>query len=111
MDPKTVQYYDDHGDELFALYTVSARGPAKYFKAAFPPGSEILDIGTGSGRDLGILIREQYVSGQAELSAGLSMWIMCCRFPFGATTTFGTCSPPTPASTGTSATVFRLIPS
>jgi SAM-dependent methyltransferase len=68
MDPKTIQYYDDHGDELFAMYTGSESGPVKYFKVAFPPGSEILDIGAGSGRDMGILIREQYEAYGAEPS-------------------------------------------
>lgn len=68
MDPKTIQYYDEHGDELFAAYAKSKSGPAKYFKVAFPQGSEILDIGAGSGRDLGILIRENYDAYGAEPS-------------------------------------------
>ena len=71
MDSRTIQYYDDHADELFALYTESESGPAKYFKVAFPPGSEILDIGAGSGRDLGILIHEQYEAYGAEPSPRL----------------------------------------
>jgi hypothetical protein len=68
MDPKTIQYYDDHGDELFATYSRTNSGPAKYFKVAFPPGSEILDIGAGSGRDMGILIHEKYEAYGAEPS-------------------------------------------
>ena len=71
MDPTTIQYYDQHADEIFRLYTGSENGPAKYFKLAFPPGSEILDIGTGSGRDLGILIRERYEAYGAEPSPRL----------------------------------------
>jgi SAM-dependent methyltransferase len=68
MDPKTIQYYDDHADEVFKLYTRSDIGPSKYFKVAFPPGSEILDIGAGSGRDLGFLIREHYEAFGVEPS-------------------------------------------
>jgi 2-polyprenyl-3-methyl-5-hydroxy-6-metoxy-1,4-benzoquinol methylase len=68
MDPKTIQCYEDHGDELFATYSRTNSGPAKYFKVAFPPGSEILDIGAGSGRDMGILIREKYEAYGAEPS-------------------------------------------
>jgi hypothetical protein len=68
MDPKTIQYYEDHCDELFATYSRTNSGPAKYFKVAFPPGSEILDIGAGSGRDMGILIREKYEAYGAEPS-------------------------------------------
>jgi SAM-dependent methyltransferase len=71
MDPRTIQYCDQHADEFFALYTGSESGPAQCFKLAFPPGSEILDIGAGSGRDLGVLIREQYEAYGAEPSPRL----------------------------------------
>jgi len=71
MDPRTIQSYDDHADEFFALYSGSQSGSAKYFKVAFPPGSQILDIGTGSGRDLDILIREQYEAYGTEPSSQL----------------------------------------
>ena len=68
MDSKTIQYYNDHGDELFEIYSRSKGGPAKYFQVAFPQGSEILDIGAGSGRDLGMLIHEKYEAYGAEPS-------------------------------------------
>ncbi len=71
MDARTVQSYDDHADDFFALYAGSQSGSAKYFKVAFPPGSQILDIGAGSGRDLGILIHEQYEAYGAEPSSRL----------------------------------------
>jgi SAM-dependent methyltransferase len=71
VDPKTIQYYDDHSNELFAVYSCTDSGPAKYFKVAFPPGSEILDIGTGSGRDLCTLIHEKYEAYGAEPSPRL----------------------------------------
>ena len=71
MDPRTVQYYDDNAEEIFALYEGSKSGPEKYFKLAFPPGAEILDIGAGSGRDMGILMREAYEAYGAEPSPRL----------------------------------------
>jgi len=71
MDPRTIQYYDDNADEIFAQYERSRSGAEKYFKLAFPPGAEILDIGAGSGRDLDILIREEYEAYGAEPSPRL----------------------------------------
>jgi SAM-dependent methyltransferase len=60
MDELTIKYYDDNAERLFAMYSSGPSGIEKYFRLAFPPGSEILDIGSGSGRDLGILINEHY---------------------------------------------------
>jgi hypothetical protein len=71
MDPKTIQYYDDHAEEVAGLYSRTDGGPAKYFKVAFPADSEILDIGAGSGRDLGTLIREKYEAYEVEPSCRL----------------------------------------
>jgi len=71
MDALTVKYYDDNAETLFAMYTSGQSGVEKYFKVAFPPGSEILDIGSGSGRDVGILMKEQYVAYGTEPSVNL----------------------------------------
>jgi SAM-dependent methyltransferase len=71
MDARTVQYYDDNAEAVFAQYSTSRSGLEKYFSLAFRPGSEILDVGAGSGRDLGILIREQYDAYGAEPSPRL----------------------------------------
>ncbi|MBN2338844.1 MAG: methyltransferase domain-containing protein [Acidobacteria bacterium] len=71
MDDRTIRYYDDNAEEVFALYESAAGGVREYFRLAFPPGAEILDIGSGSGRDLGILVEEEYQAYGAEPSAGL----------------------------------------
>lgn len=58
MDPRTVSYYDRHAS-LFASRDAdnvsSNSGVARYFPLAFPPGSRILDVGAGTGRDAAIL--------------------------------------------------------
>ncbi len=71
MDALTVKYYDDNADSMFAMYASAESGIRDYFKLAFSPGSEILDIGSGSGRDLDFLIKEQYDAYGAEPSNNL----------------------------------------
>ncbi len=68
MDSRTVQYYDDNAETLFARYQAAGIGIARYFKLAFLPGSAVLDIGAGAGRDMDILIREDYEAYGAEPS-------------------------------------------
>jgi hypothetical protein len=68
MDPRTVQYYDENADAVFAQFSSGRSGVEKYFRLAFPPGSEILDIDTGSDRDLDILICEEYETHGCETS-------------------------------------------
>lgn len=69
MDSQTVQYYDDNAEAVFARYQEAKIGIARYFRLAFPAGSEVLDIGAGSGRDMDILIREECEAYGAEPSA------------------------------------------
>jgi 2-polyprenyl-3-methyl-5-hydroxy-6-metoxy-1,4-benzoquinol methylase len=68
MDAITIKYYDDNADSVFAMYSSLNGGVEKYCRLAFPPGSEILDIGSGSGRDVNLLINEQYEAYGAEPS-------------------------------------------
>lgn len=71
MDDRTIRYYDDNAEEVFALYESAGGGVRQYFRLAFPTGAEVLDIGSGSGRDLGILAAEEYAAYGAEPSAAL----------------------------------------
>ncbi len=73
MDALTARYYDENAETVFAMYSSGKSGVEKYFKMAFPPGSEILDIGSGSGRDMSILINEQYEAYGIEPSSNLRM--------------------------------------
>jgi len=58
MDPKTLLYYSSHAQEAFEKYESAKGGIEKYFKQSFPQKGLILDIGTGSGRDVRHLIKE-----------------------------------------------------
>ncbi len=71
MDSRTVQYYDDNAEAVYARYQGAKIGIARYFRLAFPPGSVVLDIGAGSGRDLDTLLHEECEAYGAEPSARL----------------------------------------
>ncbi len=71
MDERTIRYYDDNAGEVSSLYESVRGGVEKYFRLAFPPGAEILDVGSGSGRDLDILVKEEYAVYGTEPSAGM----------------------------------------
>ncbi|MBM3790854.1 MAG: class I SAM-dependent methyltransferase [Acidobacteria bacterium] len=71
MDFRTVGHYDDNARHFFDLYQRSKSGVEKYLGLAFAPGSEVLDIGAGSGRDMVLLARAGCVPYGAEPSARL----------------------------------------
>ncbi len=61
MDPLTQKFYSSRVKETTDLYkTLKGEGVSKYFTEAFAPGSRILDIGSGGGRDLFKLINMGY---------------------------------------------------
>ena len=55
MDPKTIEYYNFEGSEIAKRYESVPSPVARYFSQSFHPGSSILEIGLGSGRDLAVL--------------------------------------------------------
>ncbi len=71
VDSRTLQYYDAHAEAVFARHTRAGTGVAKYFRTAFPAGARVLDIGSGSGRDLNTLVAEQYQAYGVEPSEPL----------------------------------------
>ena len=60
MDPTTIQYYASRATFVADQYAETESAAAKYFALAFPPGSRVLDIGCGSGRDLHALLAAGY---------------------------------------------------
>ena len=60
MDLRTVQFYSANAAEISRRYTNVASPAARYFPVAFPPGSRVLDVGCGAGRDLHALIQAGY---------------------------------------------------
>jgi SAM-dependent methyltransferase len=80
MDALTLKYYDDNADFTLDLYSSLQTPLVKYCPVAFRPGSAILDIGSGSGRDLDYLIREGYNAWGAEPSSKLRA-VSLTKFP------------------------------
>jgi len=57
MDRQTIEHYDRHAAELGARYrSMQDAHRQKHFGEAFPnKGARILDVGSGSGRDVSLL--------------------------------------------------------
>ena len=56
MDPVTFQYYCDHAAEVAERYDSAPSCVEPYLRQAFLPGTRVLDVGAGSGRDLDVLL-------------------------------------------------------
>ena len=58
MDRATLEYYNRNAAEAAAKYrSIDLNRWRQQFQEAFPAGSRVLDVGTGSGRDLALLLR------------------------------------------------------
>ena len=57
MDQPTLNFYDRHAAETAAKYrAVDSSAWCRQFQEAFPAGGRVLDVGSGSGRDLAVLL-------------------------------------------------------
>src|SRR5690554_6583866 len=72
LDEQTQVYYKTHAKEVFERYkSVEQSGVAQHFASSFLPGSKILDVGAGSGRDLRQLLKLGFDAYGAEPIAEL----------------------------------------
>jgi 2-polyprenyl-3-methyl-5-hydroxy-6-metoxy-1,4-benzoquinol methylase len=60
MDAATAQFYRIHAAEVAGRYVAAGSAAARLFPVSFPPGSRVLDVGCGSGRDVNALIEAGY---------------------------------------------------
>jgi len=56
MDQKTYAYYQNNAEFLVQRYESSKGGISRFFPWAFRKGEKVLEIGSGSGKDLSILL-------------------------------------------------------
>ncbi len=73
VDPATAQYYEQFGaDSVDRWESIPPdAGLTPFFPTAFPPGSTVLDIGCGSGRDLARLCAAGHEVHGVEPSSSL----------------------------------------
>ena len=66
MDEQTRSAYASHADEIARRHHRAGEGVARYFSHAFRPDDRILDVGSGSGRDLAALVSEGWTAYGVE---------------------------------------------
>jgi ubiquinone/menaquinone biosynthesis C-methylase UbiE len=71
MDPTTIQVYSAEAEGLAAFYTSQTSAASRFFPQSFTPGSRVLDVGTGSGRDVAALIAAGYDAHGVDASEGM----------------------------------------
>ena len=91
MDQSTLNYYDGCAAETAAKYrAVDPSAWQQQFQEAFPAGGRVLDVGSGSGRDLALLLQlgfEAYGTEPVEGMRTEAIWAFPKLegriFPFG----------------------------
>lgn len=71
VDEKTQAYYQANAAELVSRYLRVDDGLAARLELAFPPGSRVLDVGAGSGRDLAYLLARGHDAMGVEPSVAM----------------------------------------
>jgi SAM-dependent methyltransferase len=72
VDAATAEFYSRQASEIAARYESVASPVARFFGTAFATGSRVLDVGAGSGRDLGELLASGYDAYGVEPSEALA---------------------------------------
>lgn len=57
MDEKTLSIYDSRAREFAERYENCSGGISEWFDVTFPKRCRVLDVGSGSGRDLALLLK------------------------------------------------------
>lgn len=57
MDPATIAFYNAHAPDVARRYNTAPEGISALFRNAFDGRASILDVGCGSGRDVGRLLK------------------------------------------------------
>jgi len=60
MDELTLRYYSEEAKNISDKYNNVSSGLQKYFSTVFVEGMKILDIGCGSGRDMGLMLLQRW---------------------------------------------------
>ena len=71
MDLQTIAFYENQAQTIAARYEAVKSPVECYFAMAFPPGSRVLDVGCGSGRDAARLLDHGYEAFGIEPSSSL----------------------------------------
>jgi 2-polyprenyl-3-methyl-5-hydroxy-6-metoxy-1,4-benzoquinol methylase len=69
-DQRTNAYYEENSQALFTRYESVNSKISDYFDVSYPKGSEILDVGSGSGRDVNALLSKGYQAYGIEPTKG-----------------------------------------
>jgi SAM-dependent methyltransferase len=80
VDRQTVQFYNAHSAEAAQRYAAAPIRIVRFFPIAFPPGTRVLDLGCGSGRDLTELLQARYEAVGIDASEGMVQEAVS-RFP------------------------------
>ena len=71
MDPRTIQFYQEHASTVAARYAAAESAAALRFRQVFGTGARILDVGCGSGRDLQALVEAGFDAEGVDATAAL----------------------------------------
>lgn len=71
MDQPTIDFYNAHAAERAKRYAEAPSRVGELIPFAFPTGARVLDIGTGSGRDLNALLEAGYPAAGVDPSSEL----------------------------------------
>lgn len=71
VDERTHRFYEANAESVAERHHSLESPVERYFASAFPPGSRVLNLGTGSGRDLALLLARGHDALGLEPSAEL----------------------------------------